>query len=379
MKENMIEGPRVFNKSLTPTIKGFAIILMFFLHILSPGVLSKAEKIIDFSINGQYISSYLALSGNICIGIFAFITGYGWSVNFEEKTYAERIWKPWGGIYYLFYVAMFLFCFPMREVCYYLETGGLLHITWIEALSGLTAYHSESVYYGWYVYFFALAVLTYKFFRTLFHRIHFRYDILNIGFILIVFMFARIVCRILFRNIFHIDVAMSVTSHYCQWMPVVMLGTYTRQSRYLEKIDGFVFRKISGGQDRKIYKYRRTIYGILIFIVIFGGKTLVQGVTGNYSNFDSFIIIPFMYALILIAEGIHNSIIGSCIAFVGTISTMMWFTHCVFRYEPFSGWLCLFRFPIAILLVGIMFMIPVSYILTRISSLLALKLNSLRW
>lgn len=363
----------VFDVSFTPILKGFAIILMFFLHILSPGVLSRPEKIVDFTINGQYLSSYLALSGNICIGIFAFITGYGWAGNFDQKTYAERIYRPHGGVYYLFYVAMFLFCFPVRGICWYIETGELLKISLKDAIFGLTAYHSESVFYGWYVYFYAMAVLTYKLFKALFDRVHLKNDILNILFILAVFLTGRIFSRIIFRNLFHYDICTSVSSHYFQWMPVVMLGTYTYQYSLFEKIDRILFSKPYYEKAQHTSNWRKTLAGVFIFLGLFCAKSLFQGITGNYSNFDSFIIIPFMYALILIAKGLYSKLIGKAIAFIGTLSTFMWFAHCVLRYEPFNGWLCMLRFPIFILIAGIIVMMPISYLLLKASQLLVQK------
>lgn len=356
----------LFKKEFTPIVKGFAIILMFFLHLLSPGAIAHPDMIIDLKAGGQFLSSYLALSGNICIGIFAFITGYGWLGSFDRKTWSERIIKP-GGVYFSFYIAMFFFCFPVRLICHYYETGEIIRISFYDIIAGLTGYHSKSVYYGWYVYFFALAVLTYKPLKRLCDNMPVKNAFIKVIVVLIASLACRTVCGITFRYIIRNGVLVGIASNYFRWIPVVLIGMITKQSHLFETIDAAVNQKAGklakSVEQQAIFRY---LLAWSLFFVLYIGKTVVQGLSGNYSNFDSFIMLPFMYALVVMAESIQNKMARKIMIFIGNISTYMWFTHCILRYEPFQSILCYLRLPVLILAGAMVIIMPISYVLWKI-------------
>ena len=73
----------VFDKRYTKPIKGIAIILIRWLP--------ETYSFIDFSINEKAVSSIIAFAGDICLGMFAFVTGYGWNNSFYNKKVKTRI------------------------------------------------------------------------------------------------------------------------------------------------------------------------------------------------------------------------------------------------------------------------------------------------
>ena len=354
----------VFKREYTPVLKGIAIIFMFAVHLLKPEWMTHPEWIIDVYVAGMPLAAVLARVGDICIGIFAFITGYGFSGGFHKKSVTQRLFK--GGIYFSYLIVLLLFCFPIRVLESLLVTGNFPAITVAETVRSLTALSSQSVKYCWYVLFFALAVVTYAPCEKLLNRIKLS-GYWKVAGVCIAGFGMRYVGRKLTALGMPYD-ALSVWSHYFQWMPVVLTGSIARRENLLENLDEL--------RRKWFKKLTFAMTGWVIVASILLAKIILQTVFGIYSNLDSFYILPFMYGLILTAESIVVRMppIAKILKRLGDFSLYMWLAHCVLLMGSVQEVLYRLRFPIVILVAGLAVMYPVGYILAAVDRKLQRKL-----
>lgn len=350
----MKKKKELFTRDVTPVLKGIAIILMFSLHLLKTDWMVWPEWILDFSVNGESISTIFANTGDICIGIFAFITGYSWWEGFRNKSMFQRL----GSLYLSYWIALISFCLPMRYIIEY-GSGFVLYTSVTQLIQSLLAIASPSASYCWYVSFFTVAVLTYRPCIAIVKRLH-----LN-GFVEIFLLcVAGMVLRVLSRLVYNIApfsyLLFNFLSHYFQWMPVILSGAVAKRDRLLEHMHGFFCKNF--GKKYAIW------FGILLVVIVFLIKITAQVGLNVYSNFDSFLILPFMYGLVVISRRIiaRKKYISAWLSKFGKASLYMWLTHNVLQYEAIQNLLYRLRNPLLIVLAGLLVMMPIGNALNKI-------------
>lgn len=345
-KRPVAEG--YFLKELTPIIKGIAIILMFAVHLLKTKWMTYPEMVVDFKIGALTLSDILARGGDICVGMFAFITGYGWSIKGGGENKLRQSFGV-GSVYWLYWLVLILFAFPMRILMALLSGNGFPAISSVEILKSLFALESESVKFQWYIYFYVLALFTYPWFNRATKAIHCGFVMKMIG-ICLAFLLLRLGLRALLECVWPSEDVMSVVSHYGQWMPVVMIGSAVRENE----------QSIAGRFQKPVFMWAAP--------TIYFAKVLFQYMTGLYSGFDSFIIFPFMVGIIELARRIHDCapILNRVLSCLGKFSMYMWLTHRIMLFQPFQRIMSLFRFPVIMLMAALAIMLPVSMLLSNI-------------
>lgn len=348
-----------FCPEITPILKGIAIIFMFGLHLLRPEWMSYPELVISLPVKDSYLYAILSNGGDICIGIFAFITGYGWAFSFYKIPRLRRI----GGVYKTYWFVLFAFAFPVRYIFQRLIDNTSIVFGFRQALMSLLAINSESVRFQWYIYFFALAVVTYGFLTKLVDRIKMG-AIIKSYLICVIFMVARVSFRIVFTKLISSNLMLGIASHYCQWMPVVIMGHIISKERIFDKIKKWSGEKMSDGWF--------SLLCLLASMSIYCGKCFVQFFTGIYSNYDSFIILPFVFCLCGVANYIHQYIssVKYVLSFLGSISMFLWLSHNILLYQQLQKVLLMPRFPVLILVMAFLIMTPIGYILSKAHDLL---------
>ena len=352
-----------FHKEDTNFIKGIAIILMVALHRLKPEWIINPELLIDISILGTPLYAILARSGDICIGIFAFITGYGWYFSFHRKGWLGRIISLKSGIYPKYWLSLLLVCFPARLLCGYLMEGNAFTTNAKEVFFSIFAIESKSSPYCWYVSFFALVVLTYPLLQRSISKINIRP--VNIIAVILMASFAlRVADKMFISKIPFLGSLSGVVTHYIQWIPAIALGSLCANYSIFEKMRRWCENHIAMDPD--------TI-GILLAVSLYISKTLIQFMSGIYTNFDCIIIIPMVYGLICLSHRIMNSLSGyvyRAISFLGDLSFYIWMTHSILKYPLFQKIVYSVRIPILILVCSICVTIPFSFLLKRIEQLI---------
>ena len=148
-----------FRREYSDAMKGIAIILMFSLHLLQSGWMKDPSPIVDLRFYGTAFSSVIAYACDVCIGIFAFITGYGWADSFSKKRKIERILN----LYLSYWVVLLVFDFPIRILSTAINEGVFPEVSIGEILLSILAIKSSSSLFQWYVFFFGTAVIAFPF------------------------------------------------------------------------------------------------------------------------------------------------------------------------------------------------------------------------
>ena len=134
----------VFDKSMTSIVKGVAIIFMLLLHCYETADYDVAMNL-EYSLFSRCYHVF-----KICIGIFAFLVGYGYAFSQDKdwKYSIRHIRKLLIPYWTILFVFTFPFCF--REV---VNTD---MVTLVFNLFGISSYFN---YFSWFVYFFMFAMI----------------------------------------------------------------------------------------------------------------------------------------------------------------------------------------------------------------------------
>ena len=347
---------RFFGRSDTRFIKGIAIILMVALHRLKPEWMINPGLILDLSIRNVPVSVILARSADICIGIFAFISGYGWYYNFSKKSRIRRIFGITDGIFPKYWLSLLIVSFPARLICDYFIQGIEFKTTYLEIIRSILALSSKSSQYCWYILFFAIAVLTFPLFKkwisnSKMHALGLIILTLGVSFII------RIADKLFISRISILSPIQGIITHYIQWIPAILLGSICAQTSLFERLQTLCKKNISLDSD---------IIGLLIAVLLYLLKVIIQFTTNVYTNIDCIIIIPVVYGLVCMSHILQKKWNGSVfrgICFLGDYSFYIWMTHGILKYNIFQRIIYATRFPIIILTLSILIVLPFCYLL----------------
>lgn len=368
-KADSAKEHKFFDRSLTPIVKGIAIILMFALHLLKPEWMLYPELVKDIHIEGITLSAIMSRGGDICIGVFAFVTGYGWAGTFNRKRRLGRVLGIEGGGYLTYWIILVMFSFPMRILFTAVVEKKMVHLSALEVVKSLTAISSDSVMFGWYIYFFALAVFTYPFLVKVVDGIEIN-GIVLVYMICFVFLVLRFMTRILFARIINDD-ALGILSHYFQWMPVVLTGHIVHKRKLFDR----VYERIS----ERLTENGRFIICLIGSSAIYTGKCFFMFSTGIYSNFDSLVMLPFMFFILQEAVWINSrkNIIRTVLVGLGNLSMYLWLTHSVMLYQPVQRAVFHLRYPLLILCASFIVMAPIALGIRKVDEFIRIRVKKI--
>lgn len=353
-----MEEKQFYSKNLTNTIKGIAIIFMVSLHLLQEGWMSDSTVLWDFKVFGSYFSSIFAYSLDICIGMFAFVSGYGWECSFEKKTKKERIC----GLYLKYWAILILFAFPARII-----NGLVNHISlkigWKSIILSVFALKSASVMFQWYIFFFACAVITFSPLRNCLEKIKIKV-VWKYLLLIVISIVPRFLLSFVWSRVDTPQILRDMLSYYIAWMPVVLMGALAKNNYTLEKLDCHILER------------KGTVKTILAGVAVMSClvvKALIRKKTGITTNYDAIYMVPFMYCIIVVTRSIYHTLIGRVLSFLGAVSLELWLTHRVFLYSPLREWSLWLKIPALIVMVAIVMLLPISLALQKIEKLLLRK------
>lgn len=135
-----------FDRDKTKIVKGFAILFMIILHTLaSPDCYDVAFSTFDNPLVSRIFSTF-----KICVGIFTFMVGYGYS--FSKSKDIKYSWEHIRRLLLPFWIILFIFTIPL---CKNID-GGVL-------LQNMFGINSSLNYFSWFVYFFIYAMVVMPF------------------------------------------------------------------------------------------------------------------------------------------------------------------------------------------------------------------------
>ena len=340
MNQDIAKQPPLFKKAYTNIVKALCVFLMFALHLIKREWLIYPESIIDFKVHGEYLSFILSRTGDICIGVFAFITGYGWAKKHYRINY-KRI----ANIYISYWVTLLLFNWPAKLILTYLDKRVLFsegtEFSLYKILVGIIGITSQASTFCWYIFFFCLVSMTYPLLERfilltgIFNKKGLIGGVLKVVIICAVSIATRLINNKMYGLGCYGSLIHGVMYHYFTWVPCVLLGICARHHSWLEKID--------------VALHHNTIVGVVIPIAVILIKVILAELLHFSSNIDSLFIIPFCYGLIVISSVISKyRMLFNILNNIGQLSLYMWLAHAVLLLDIPELFFCMLRFPVLI-------------------------------
>lgn len=299
-----------FTKENTTIIKGVAILLMLIHHGMGfpDWLLACFDNHISFW--GVSLNSYIAMSSKMCVGIFAFMTGWGYSYcKNKNYTYSLRKIVELLERYWFVFLVVFI---PVSLICSEKSLSVSSVIVNLLALS-----NDNIVRFAWYVHFYILIMLTLPVLRFILDS---KNSLIRIMPILI----ADILCILIDYYTCYEDGVISIFQEYLYWSPCIFLGYILADSKLFLKMYCWLKEK------NAIVKY------IIILSVIFL-KAIRAGILGL--NLD-LIYVPILVSSITAVMSNNNIIIvRKILKQFGEKSLTIWFVHGIF-FSSYTKSLC---------------------------------------
>lgn len=300
-----------FGKDKTAIIKGIAITMMIILHCSSPSWFDIPIPALEIH---PWLSGWLSM-GKLCVGIFAFMVGYGYS--FAKKKDWHYSWQHIKRLLIPFWTIMFIFIFPIAW--YYEQLGGTERV-----ILNLFGINSELNWVSWFVAFFIYAMLVLPFMS----RVIDRWPLMGALF-LVLFTWC-------------VEVAIHSIPGWSENNWTQRLFDCMLQSPKM--IVGYLFAHQQWYTSIKISRHWYVIptalfAAVLVFIMRYNIGTVAG------FNFDAFYA-PMFILLILIVFNLYNlPLLRKVLVELGDTSVYMWFFHAVFFtkavrsfYQPLITW-----------------------------------------
>ena len=156
----------ILSREITNKIKGIAIVLMVMTHLFGLFTINSSYLFIPLFNTGKTLEEVIGKSADICVYLFAFISGYGLCRSYNDKRPKE-----------LFFLTInklirFLLCYWLVILVIFLPFYAVYQGTnfqFIELVKTLFGHHGFFSY-GWYVYFYIFLLITLPFVSELLNK-----------------------------------------------------------------------------------------------------------------------------------------------------------------------------------------------------------------
>ncbi|CAI1108266.1 Uncharacterized protein conserved in bacteria [Serratia proteamaculans] len=314
-------------------LKGIAIILMLIHHLFAYPSRISPDIPVYHMVNSVDIEMFVGLFGKICVSMFLFLSGYGFSLKKEVSF--KYIWGKLKNLYISYWIVLFIFV-PIGIIFFPGERYSLSPSLFFENLIGIkSTYNSE-----WW--FFKLYVL-YVFSLPLLSR-------LNIG-PLLGLLFLAALCG---KGLQYVAGAPEVLIEYCTWLLPFGFGMVFGRSQKMPPNSWLVKLIITLSRTHPLILLMVTV---AVFIVAHNpGLLLVTPL--------------FIIALMKTADGL-GSTVNRVVSELGKHSLYMWLTHSFYCYYFTQKLIFAPRYTPLILLL----LIAVSYLTSLVLSRIELAIK----
>lgn len=300
-----------FDKEITGIIKGFAILFMMFLHCF--------DNIYDTPLDYTYSLCRIHSVFKICVGIFVFMVGYGYSFSKTKDLHygvqhIKRLLVP-------FWTILFLFTFPF---CF----NEVIQDSIKRLLFNLIGIDSYYNWYSWFVYFFIYAMMLMPFIARYIDR----RPLIHTGVVVLIAVFLSIVIHefpLVVSLLFGIKMGAIVENKLllalfnCLMMtPCMVLGYLFAHNSYFEriKIDGFS-------------KLWVMVLCFTVMIITFVLKLTIS-IKHNPFQLDFFYAPMMIGSIVVLFNKFRLTSLRKILGKMGEYSVYMWFFHALFFTTP---------------------------------------------
>ncbi|MBM6745580.1 acyltransferase [Drancourtella massiliensis] len=357
---------KTISKEDTAVLKGIAIIMMVSGHVMTLEWMEKYVQIWDITINNIPLATIISDIFNYCVSIYAFVSGYAWGREYpvpkcKRQQYYKKCMRRIVKLYIVYWIILVLINFPIYELESYIDIGKWELPGVSEIVKTLMAVSSEISKFNWYVLFFAIAVITYPFLKSILDKVS-GFPYLKICMVIIAFLTMRFIFRILYSyNIINIEI-LNITSRYFTNMPTILIGTLVYQYNLYGKIRG------------RLNSKKGLFISLIILLGASSGKFFMHFVLKNASNIDSFLILFVMFALMTIIYEIYRNknmtsvVTLKILGYLGKYSLYIWLIHSIFVSKIIQPFTYLLRFPILIVCEVLIISLALAWVIHKVTN-----------
>lgn len=349
----------VMDKQSTKIIKAAAIVLMLLHHFWAFGSswIVDAEVISIESLCGFPFEKLVGAFGKICVGLFAFVTGYAFFVQKEKfkesKERAKKIEKFLISYWIIYAIELLLGLLAKEPI----PPVGIV----IQNLFGFsskvygygTGYVSSC--FAWYVYFYILLMITYPIVTK-----ELKIDFWSSTLIPII---VAVGANFVLTTIRTLPIITPLLNDYFEYMPVVAVGYQMARFDVIGNLVKAIKRKCN---DVLVF----AISGVL-FCFCFVLKVKINKILGVNVDILCVPILVLLIECLRQTEAIKRANVGEVEKIVGTLakeSTNIWFLHAIF-FTPYRSYQFIAVWPrlsILIIIWVTILLVEVSKVITHI-------------
>lgn len=338
-----------FGKKESAELAGVAIILMFLFHTVAfpERVIPEIEYKSLIKLGSFDITLMIAATGRVCVGIFAFITGYAIWIKKEEYKTTKRFNRLIKFLFSFWFVTLLFMIYAVTIPGEKLP-GMKQFVMHLFGL-GLGPGDYICVAHGWYVFYYISLIVVSPVLLLLFSKKGLVFDII---------LFVAIIILLFF------------VPNLKEGLP----GEIAQDLRPMSiSIIGMLFAKYNVYEKSKPYIMSLNAGVIIILfagLFIINYKSIICAENLGGGKFDLYFLTEtlfaplFIFLSVALIKKIHFGIIDRILMFLGGLSMDIWFIHSIFQsgtrqLQPVLYWP---KYSELILLWGILIMIPVAYL-----------------
>lgn len=336
----------VFDKKTTGMLKGVALILMFAHHLFGfPEWLLAGNTFLSIPFQTQTTAYFLGKFGNICVGMFMFLTGYGIFYSYKKGNCFSYSIKKILTFLAQYWIMLFTFFIPVELLC------GVRDYSLSFILKEMFAISVRIVNFAWYVRFYVLAMLTMPVLKKILSKktgavIILIYWILCIG--------LRQLAQIRDMGMFY-----TILEEYLRFMPTVILGYLFAQYDLFNRLNSALVK----------IKLGNAFTGLIICGAVYVLRVKFLKETYPYLPSTDFFLTPlYIYGLIKLLNTVKFKPVEKTLCFIGAHSMNLWFLQSVF-YGTTGALQFIAYMPkgsVLILAWSIICLLPVSWVYNKI-------------
>lgn len=316
-------------RETTDILKGVALILMFVHHLFTfprwyvDGI--SYPELSEFAVKMQTPTE-------ICVGIFAFLTGYFYA--FRKPSFGYSLKKA-TDVWITYFVTYILMLIPAVALSVYnIENMRLESF-------GMNRY---LMYFCWYVNFYIVSILLLPLYARLADK-HFLWAYLA-GIVLPVVL-VNVVDKTVIPQQDYLEIVDSL-----EWFPLIAVGFIFARYEIFEKVFDAIFKNTV-----KYKVVRVLLYVSLLIFPFFANQILPQFEFIYVVNADILYAPLLIYGIVNLVNLIPFKKLFIPLQWIGKYSLLMWFIHCVFFnvLKPYTQWfLYLPKHPVLVVLWGLL-------------------------
>lgn len=328
----------LLSKSKSSSLKFISVLLMIFYHAFGFTSRIKYSYISLFKVKGTPIEQYIASVGEICVGMFLFLSGYGLYKSYSRGIGYRGIFKRIWNFYKKFWL-MFLLFIPLG---FYL---GVYRFQFKEFLMNFFGFRSTYNKEWWFVRLYLELLLIYPLVIKIINKFNYKI-ILTVSFVvnLIGYGIPKVQSMLGLNSILIYEFSIFLGGQF-----IFVLGIVIARYGLFTKLSG----RINWSRGAFI------LLSILTFVIV-----IIVGNIPVLGEAAKLLLIPVF--IFMLAESIKED---SWLSRLGVHSTNIWLIHSFFCYYYFQRFTFALKYSVLIFLQLVVVTVLISIVINRIGAI----------